>query len=121
MIILLIFALLIGGLFIACSKSDSDNTRQWEFKAKNIIQLIVSNKEIFWNNETGHGKEHQDSQYYIVYNLNNRRINIEVSESQFYSIQAVYFDINKLIEYIAENDISIIKHNNKYKLKYENL
>lgn len=119
--IVLILSLLIVGLFTACSKSDSDSTRAWEFEAKNITQLIVYDKAIFWNNETGHGKENLDSQYYIVYNLNNNRIIIEISESQFYDIQAVYFDINELIKYIAENDITIIKHNNEYKLKYENL
>ena len=119
--IVLILSLLIVGLFTACSKSDSDNIREWKFEAKNIIQLTVHNKEIFWNNETGHGKENFDSECYIIYNLNNKRINISVSESRFYSIQAVYFDTNELIKYIAENDISVIKHNNEYKLRYGKL
>ena len=93
----------------------------YEFDADNIMCLLaVNEQQVFWHDYQSHGSEQLPPSYYIDYLLHCDKIRIEVDKNQFYGINAVYFDRDKLKRYIAENDIVIIKHYKEYKLKYNN-
>ena len=120
---LLSVAVLAGALMAGCSNEDSypETHSVHDFVAENVTSIHrITGHDMYWNNGNGqYGSEAQKPSYYAEYNLDHKKVYVNLTEKQFNGINAIYSDTETLRKYIAEHDILLIRRYNEYSLKYQ--